>query len=868
MTPLIEDPPTFSARQALLPVGPQNEPPKTAPRWIWCDGVSGDRHTWVWARRTFDCAPSDLTGDGALLEITADLRYDLWVNGERIGFGPPRYHASTPTVDVYPLCIHLRPGRNVVVVRVYSLGKTAISSCMPQRGGLWCRWSIGEHRVVSDRRWKMCRDRGYAAFTARRGTSQPPNECYDARESLGDPWALDFDDSAWPFARELEPLPFIDALEPRDIPFFTSRLHQPDRVISMGLLRTSHPYPEIALSEVAEALRTAPDFPLSIRSEQMEKTDGRSLFVGSTATRYGSSESFYVVWDLGRLWTGYPVAHLKGPAGTIVDLCYGEHLSDGRVNPAKSRLNYFDRVILGDEPLSHRVTWPKCARYVQAVVHGGASDLRLEWERSSFPVERRGCFSSSSPGLDHAVELSLHTVELCMEDSYLDTPWRERGAWLGDDLIKAKAAYAYFGDYSLARRFLLQHARGQTADGQMQGKYPGNITSYVSTWTLTYPPSLLEYSIESGNWEPARSVWKHLTGLVGWMVSKFTREGVLQAPPVLVDAETNRYNFIDWAPIDMRGANAAWNAFGYHALLCSARIASKLGHTQEATHWNQLAQNLRARFQTHFWDDERGVFVNGVVDGKQTARWGCHENTLALLYGLASADQERRIFERLQQEDLQRIFVADEEDYDAELPDLGKIPTVSLALSRYRWPEEKMVPLGTPYFAMYWLEALCRTGLTVEAQRFIETRWGDLARQGATSVWETWDMRQSLSHAWSCSPAVICVRYFAGVQRLDDSGIRYAVLPSPGLLTRLHCRVATRLGILQVRWEKDRLEINIPPGLEVRAGLPLEPGRELFVNGTSVPAPEVITCCAVRYGAAPLPSGNNLLNLQPNPSKP
>ncbi len=58
----------------------------------------------------------------------------------------------------------------------------------------------------------------------------------------------------------------------------------------------------------------------------------------------------------------------------------------------------------------------------------------------------------------------------------MDTPWRECGSWLDDDLIKAQTAYAYFGDHNLARRFLIHHARGQRPDGMLHGKYPGNIT--------------------------------------------------------------------------------------------------------------------------------------------------------------------------------------------------------------------------------------------------------------------------------------------------------------------------------------------------------------------------------------------------------
>jgi len=80
------------------------------------------------------------------------------------------------------------------------------------------------------------------------------------------------------------------------------------------------------------------------------------------------------------------------------------------------------------------------------------------------------------------------------------------------------------------------------------------------------------------------------------------------------------------------------------------------------------------------------------------------------------------------------------EDYDIIIPEAGEGNWgVAIALNRYRWDDDKMVPLGTPYFAGFALEAMHELGMINESLDFIRLRWGDFSRQGATTVWEVWN---------------------------------------------------------------------------------------------------------------------------------
>jgi len=829
----------------------------TRARWIWPKGSNPfTAHQWAWFRKDFD-----LQRPGpARIEIAADLRYHLWINGRLVGFGPPRYHASTPTVDVYEVEGFLRRGRNIMAVLVYSYGGAAplLSSCMPVRGGLRVCLKSGKFVLVSDASWKAKIDPAYAASTLKRGDMQPPAECYDVRACLGRPWEADFRDRAWLRAAELSANPPGENWEVRDIPLFRTAFHRPDRIVASGLARFSGPPgPAHSLKGLPKMLRDARREPApdgSAPGGPVPVPDGQALVLDARGS--GSRIGRYATFDFGRIWTGYPVIEVQGTPGTIVDLSYAEHLVEGRLDPAK-HLPYCDRIVLGRRPVRHRITWPKCLRYLQVDVRGGKAEiLDLGLERSSYPVQRRGTFASSDPVLDQAWEISIHTVELCMEDSYLDTPWRERGAWIGDDLVKWQANWIVFGDTALMKRFLLHHARGQLPNGAMQGKYPGGKTSHISTWTLCYAASVADYVRTAVDRAMAAHLLPVLRANVAWLERFRTPDGIYGNLPVCVTAHTNVYNFIDWAPVLTNGCNAAWNAFAFRFLESCAEVAQSAGSMEEAAVWHKSAESLRDSCRRLFWNKALGVFGNTVVDGQLSRRWGCQENYLNILFGIATPAQRRRILARLRRENLSKIFIGNPEVCDIIIPECGPSPAVAIALSRYPWPDTEMVPLGTAWFAGFALEAMCEMGLVEEALDFIRLRWGEFSRQGGTTVWETWDARNgSLSHAWSSAPVVVFARHLLGVREVA-SGVE--ILPHFGSLRRVAGRVNTRQGVVQVEvtsGQQPSLIVCAPDGCPIVAGLPARNGRRILLNGRPTPLAGQTTRRGIRYDLVHCPSG-------------
>lgn len=232
---------------------------KWTAKWIWIDerrNAKGEgrnteglpRNFYLCARKTFD-VPKD--AQTAKLRITADARYVLFVNGQRIGNGPIRGWQHSWFYDTYDLLPYLRAGeRNVIAVLVIQPGETNFQYPLG-RGGLLAQLDMTTKRgrtvtVATDRTWRISPHPAYDRRTQRISCQQAFVEHFDATKD----WSLDighwtlpnFDDDKWARAVELGKVGIAPwkKIVPRDIPFLTMEPVYPVRVMSV---RTVTPPP-------------------------------------------------------------------------------------------------------------------------------------------------------------------------------------------------------------------------------------------------------------------------------------------------------------------------------------------------------------------------------------------------------------------------------------------------------------------------------------------------------------------------------------------------------------------------------------------------------------------------------------------------
>jgi alpha-L-rhamnosidase len=211
-------------------------------RWIWLSKGAREENQLACFRKTFDIAS---VPSSAKLNITADARYEVYVNGQFVGHGPVRSWPQIWSVDEYDIAPLLRRGKNVIAVLVLHWGISTFQYINAEPGLLAEIHLGGKRKIVTDGSWKSLVHPGYAHPTPRISCQQGWEEQFDAQKSPGAPEAwtqIEFKDSMWLRAAVSRPAgaPPHEIFERRDIPFLTHDPVSPLRVLDTHIVKTAN----------------------------------------------------------------------------------------------------------------------------------------------------------------------------------------------------------------------------------------------------------------------------------------------------------------------------------------------------------------------------------------------------------------------------------------------------------------------------------------------------------------------------------------------------------------------------------------------------------------------------------------------------
>ncbi len=696
-------------------------------------------------RKTFDLGARP---EHFVVHVSGDNRYQLFVNGQRVAWGPARgdlFHWRYETVDIAGF---LQPGKNVLAAVVWNFGEDAPEAQITLETGFVLQGDGDAERAAdTGPSWKCVRDEAYSPAVITSGTvrgywAAGPGDRVNAAVH---PWGWEspeFDDSAWAAAVVVAP---AAGREARDV---HSRWMLVPRTIPM-------------MEERAEK-------PLTMRK-------------GSLNTFSSKTNALY---DQGYLTTAYPRLTVSGGKGAVVRMRYAEALfktnprEKGNRNEIEGKEfigNYDEFVLDGGAHRVFRPLWWRTYRYLQLEIESKDEPVTVEGitaTATGFPFVRKAKFDAGVPELNQILDVGWRTARLCAHETYMDCPYYEQLQYAGDTRVQSLVSLFQTGDARLMRNAIDQLNDSRQSDGCTMSRYPTRMEQYIPGFALWWVGMVHDY-----HWyvaDPA-FVRRMLPG-VRSVLSFF--EGYQKVNGSLVSLPWWRY--FDWvpewpngdAPQDADGSAAVFDLQLLMALRWAAALEKAVGLAELAQVYSERERTLRATIRTLYWDEARELFA----DTPSKKMFSQHTNTMAVLADVVSGEPARAL--------MLRTLTA---------PGLAK---GALYFKFYMHQALAKVGEGDRYLEQLddW-RGMLANGLTTFAE--VVDRPGQPTRSDC--------------HAWSASPNIELMRTVLGVDSAAPGFSRVVVRPHLGQLKFVEGAVPHSQGMIEVRVEAaGNVRVNSP----------------------------------------------------------
>jgi hypothetical protein len=376
---------------------------------------------------------------------------------------------------------------------------------------------------------------------------------------------------------------------------------------------------------------------------------------------------------------------------------------------------------------------------------GSIKITELQERSALLHLAPEGSFECSDADFNEIWRIGAATTEACLPDVWVDCPWREQSAYMGDTLVEFHATRALSSNPTIGRRALRLWAQSQLEDGQLPACAAAWFTLPHGDFSLLYILLLRDFWRQSGDTDLVREVWPTVENIFASTRWKIDENGLWEATPEL-------RLFLDWGipgPDRLGVSNGALNALRVGALEAAAELTIAMG--EDATRWTNERAHVVDAYRRILWRPATQDFAPFAGESKTPAH---HANALALRFGLATPEQETGVLENLR-----------------------------AALQLYEAPEMLRDSKGhlELFFCHFVLEALAARDLHEDAVAWIRAAWTPMLRKGAVSFWETLALGMadiaSLCHAWSCTPNWFFAREILGVRPVAGQSNSFVIAP-------------------------------------------------------------------------------------------
>lgn len=724
-----------------------------------------------------------------VVNVSADNRYKLYVNGVQVGMGPARSDLAHWNYETIDIAEHLQTGKNTIAAVVWNFTSyLPVAQITRETAFILQGNSIDENIVNTDTTWKIIQDNAYTPIPVNLGTYivVGPGDKVDGGQY---PWGwqrINYDDSQWLNAKIIVTGNTVAdgswILKPRDIP---------------------------VLENSVQNLKT-------IRRQNGSNATDQFLS-GNEKLSIPDNTTATLILDNGFETIGYPELLVSQGNGSEIELTYAEALFDSKGQKGnrneiegkniKGIIDKFYPTNLDSQVFSP--LWFRTFRYIQLRIETKSEPVtldKLNYTFTGYPFEEKAYFKSNDENLAKIWEIGWQTIRLCSNETYFDCPYYEQLQYIGDTRIQALISLYISGDDRLMRKALRLVDWSRLEEGITMSRVPSNVIQIIPPFSLFWTNMVHDYWMLRNDPALIGELLPGIEAVLGWYENKINFSTGMLGP-------TPYWNFVDWAtqwPWNWYGENTGGSPKGgkeggssiltlqfAYALNEAAELFTAYGKYDLVQHYLELANQISDSTIALCWDSSRQL----LADTPEKNEFSQHAQVMAILSG-------------------------------------AKLPVESKELMA-RVASDNTLIQCTFYYRFYLTLAMKKAGLGDNYLNMLDP-WYQMIGLGLTTFAETPDPTRSDCHGWSASPNYDFLATVCGIEPAEPGFKTVRIAPHLGDLQWVEGQMPHPNGMIIVNLQTLehglKSDITLPPGLTGKfingeTEIPLHEGTQSLTTG-------------------------------------
>jgi alpha-L-rhamnosidase len=747
-------------------------------KWIWYPSERTLQNTFVFFRKEIQLDELPETAKGWII---ADSRYILYVNGERIQWGPSPSDPRWPEVDPADITKNLKTGKNVIGIQVLYYGQ-GDGTWPIGKPGLLFNMSLkyyngNSEQIISDNKWDallpLCWIPGHykrwyirslqEEFDARKypygwnTTDYPVNSDWVKSMELSAPAdkpviSSDYTDYLYDTMTSME----TGELRYRSVPLLKEIMVNDIKISESFFINWKRPIKEYFEFMTPDSFsKESVANPVQLNSNEWEI----SIDAGKAAA---------LTFELNEQVVGFPFFTIEAKEGTVIELLVHEAHALGGPLLINSHFHSWSRFIC-KEGLNYFETFDyESCRWIQLHIHDTVGKVKIKnigMRRRLYAWNNEPEIKVSDENIQKLINASVNTLYNCAQETLVDGMARERQQYSGDCGHQIHAIYYTFGNTESMARFVRTYSQGLTLDGYFLDSWPGYdrlARLFERQMQLTCWGPLLDhgigfnfdcyyYYLYTGDIKPLNEAFPRLVKFFHYLTSIKEKDGLLPVenigiPSVWIDHDAYK---------QQRHKQCAFNLYAIamlkNAFIPLCRLFNDTGNEKAAS---LFANALLKATIKKFWSSEKSIFINNLPWVEEEKELRCCDRSLAtaLLFDLCPGNKIEDSLKML-----------------AECPlEMG---------------------LSYPANANWRLWALAKYGRTDILTKDFRERWAvmDSVKLNNT-LQEYWKTEPDSTSQWSHCPVVPLYTLFmniAGIEPLEPGFTKCCIRPQPADLEEI-----------------------------------------------------------------------------------